>query len=135
MRHSFRGAIACGLYSCCRSGFGLAFVTTGPLSSTAAIVKGTRRSASDGEVRGEMAATGDARHHPSALRNRDFISAELVKWVGQGQEHGDGDGAGHMLEIASGTGEFLVDKTHVFCPHSQYVRVSPSRYTTTTAFR
>eukprot|EP00903_Cladosiphon_okamuranus_P009423 g8986.t1 len=92
-----------------RSGLGVAFVTpAGPSSSTAGFGQGTRRSASEGEVRGEMAATGDARHHPSALRNRDFISAELVKWIGQGQgqaqEHTDGDGVNQILEIASGTG-------------------------------
>jgi len=54
----------------------------------------------------DMASTGDARHHPSALRNRDVIAAELVKWVGQ-QE-----GGGGMLEIASGTGEvFFFEST------------------------
>lgn len=95
MRHNFRGAIAFGLGGL---SFGLAFVTTGPSSSTAVFGKGN-----EGEIRGEMATTGDARHHPSALRNRDFISGELMKWIGQGQERGDGQ----MLEIASGTGEAL----------------------------
>ena len=55
-----------------------------------------------------MATTGDARHHPSALRNRGFISGELVKWIAQAEGQGDGDGAGRMLEIASGTGELLL---------------------------
>lgn len=49
---------------------------------------------------GDMASsTGDARHHPSALRNREFLAAELVKWIGQ-----DGGGGGEVLETASGTG-------------------------------
>lgn len=98
MRHSFRGVIAFGLYhSCC------AFVAKGP-SPPSAFGKGIiRRPTSEGRVRGEMATTGDARHHPSALRNRDFVSRELLKWVGREQEHGDG--ASQLLEIASGTGE------------------------------
>lgn len=64
--------------------------------------------AEEGERRGEMPSTGDGRHHPSALRNRDFIAAELVKWGG-GQDDGaaasgTSSAACMMLEIASGTG-------------------------------
>ncbi|CAM9177276.1 unnamed protein product [Ectocarpus sp. 13 AM-2016] len=49
-----------------------------------------------------MASTdGEApsRHHPSALRNRGFIAAELGKWLG-----GSTQDAPHLLEVASGTG-------------------------------
>lgn len=58
----------------------------------------------------DMSSAGEARHHPSALRNRDVIAAELVKWVGQ-QE-----GGGEALEIASGTGEICLFKSipHIY---------------------
>lgn len=91
----------------------LGFVTrTGPASTNTAVAGAVlpfrqRFNRAFGQVQralGDMASTGDARHHPSALRNRDFIAAELVKWVGQ-QE-----GGGEMLEIASGTGEIYFFK-------------------------
>lgn len=63
-----------------------------------------------GESGGAMPPTGDERHHPSALRNRGFIAAELVKWLG-GQDSGSSSPsaassseAPGLLEIASGTG-------------------------------
>lgn len=62
-----------------------------------------------GESGGAMPPTGDERHHPSALRNRGFMTAELLKWLG-GQDSSvssttSSSSAAHaMLEIASGTG-------------------------------
>lgn len=44
----------------------------------------------------------DAKHHPSALRNRAVISAELTRWLLHGE--GKGTNSGHVLEVASGTG-------------------------------
>lgn len=46
----------------------------------------------------QMPPSYDDRHHPSAKRNRAFISGEIVKWLGQDVE------GQHLLEIASGTG-------------------------------
>lgn len=107
MRHSFRGVITFGLYSAWSVSLGIAFVTSGPSSTTRRVRRPTPATF-EGEAGGEMATTGDARHHPSALRNRGFISGELVKWIAQAEGQGDGDGAGRMLEIASGTGELLL---------------------------
>lgn len=47
-----------------------------------------------------MPPSCDERHHPSAKRNRAFISAEIVKWLGQESR----DQGQHLLEVASGTG-------------------------------
>lgn len=73
----------------------------------------------EGEISGEMPPTGDERHHPSAIRNRGFIAAELVKWVVGGGQDGAAAGqssAACMLEIASGTG----------CHVEAFVKVLPA---------
>lgn len=54
--------------------------------------------------------SGDYRHHPAALRNREFISKELYTWLEK-----DVGGSG-VLEIASGTG----------CHAEAFAKVLPS---------
>lgn len=47
-----------------------------------------------------MSSSGDQRHWPSSLRNREVIATELTKWLTGKETHE----AGNLLEIASGTG-------------------------------
>lgn len=52
-----------------------------------------------------ISSPSDANHHPSALRNRGPITAELSRWLQRGAGRGDdGQHGGSVLEIASGTG-------------------------------
>lgn len=68
----------------------------------------SRKSDNDIMAEGASAAANtaslpsDANHHPSALRNRAVISAEVSRWLLHGE--GKGNNSGHVLEIASGTG-------------------------------
>lgn len=49
----------------------------------------------------KMTSSNDHRHWPSSLRNREVIATEVARWLEKQESE---NGAGHMLEIASGTG-------------------------------
>lgn len=49
----------------------------------------------------EMTSGNDHQHWPSSLRNREVIATEVARWLEKQESE---NGAGHMLEIASGTG-------------------------------
>ncbi|CAM9926899.1 unnamed protein product, partial [Hapterophycus canaliculatus] len=65
-----------------------------------------------------MPPSHDERHHPSAKRNRAFISAEIVKWLGQDARDQ------HLLEVASGTG----CHAEVFAQQLPSCTIQPTEY-------
>ncbi|CAN0333136.1 unnamed protein product [Ectocarpus sp. 12 AP-2014] len=89
MRLAFRGVITAGCILWRASGF----LRPPPCNKTkpTCASPAAAMASTDGEA--------PSRHHPSALRNRGFIAAELGKWLG-GSIHD----APHLLEVASGTG-------------------------------
>lgn len=74
-------------------------------SSAAPQISGEMMAENVGAVIHMTSSPSDANHHPSALRNRGPITAELCRWLQRRAGRGDdGQHRGSMLEIASGTG-------------------------------
>ncbi|CAM9742447.1 unnamed protein product [Scytosiphon promiscuus] len=105
MKHEFRAAFVAG-FAC---SWGVAFLHPPPhtpkgVCSAAALGSGLPYPLNNLDLPWyrrfavKMPPSCDDRHHPSAKRNRAFITAEMAKWLGQ-----DARGK-HLLEVASGSG-------------------------------